>query len=253
MHLSFPQALETAQYILQKFGKRFPAQTAADVAEEVSRATTRYGDGANQFLRAAGHDGLRALEQAGAKGPDVIKLYVRRGDEAVWLISKPEKLAIFIKHGDNAADALIKHPGVAEALLTRHGGAAADALNRISQQSAQRLGMVSTEGFLAATPRSAELLGVIRKFGDPAMDFIWKHKGSLMVATVLGSFLADPEAYLSGAKELVASVSGQVFESLWQNSVFGLILGGLLLLALLPFIVRSVRRGVNAWRDHDTG
>ncbi|MFY7913111.1 MAG: hypothetical protein ACOVPA_00375 [Rubrivivax sp.] len=241
-------ARETAEYILQKFGKRFPAQTADEVAQEVSRATARHGSDANRFLRAAGHSGLQALEQAGPKGPDVIKLYLRKGDDAVWLVSKPEKLVIFLKHGDNAADALVKHPGVADALITRHGAAAADALNRISQQSAQRLGMLSQDGLLTATPRSAELLGVIPKYGDAAMDFIWKNKGALMVAAVLGSFLADPGVYISGVRGLAEAVPGKFLESLGRSNVFGLILGGILILAIFPFLAGSVRRGVAAWR-----
>lgn len=241
-------AREAAGYILQKFGKRVPTQTVDDVAREISRASARHGSEAVGFLRAAGHNGFSVLEQAGPKAPDVIKLFVRRGDEAIWVVSKPEKLAIFIKHGDNAADALIKHPGIADWLITRHGGAAADALNRVSQQNAQRLGIVAQDGLLTATPRSPELLDVIRKHGDAAMDFVWKHKGALTVGAVLASFLADPEAYLSGAKDLAEAVPGRFLEALGRNTVFGMILGGLLIVALLPFIVGSVRKAVAAWR-----
>ena len=241
-------ARETAEYVLQKFGKRVPAQTSDDLAREISRASTRHGDEAVGFLRSAGHSGFDVLEQAGTRAPDVIKLFVRRGDEAVWLVSKPEKLAIFIKHGDNAADALIKHPGIADTLITRHGGVAAEALNRVSQQSAQRLGIVAQDGLLTATPRSPELLDVIRKHGDSAMDFIWKHKGPLAVATVLGGFLADPEAYFSGAKGLAEAVPGKFLESLGKSTVLGLVLGGILIVALLPFLAGSIRRAVRAWR-----
>ena len=244
-------AREAAEYIVQRFGKRVPSQTADDVAREISRASARHGSDAVGFLRAAGHTGFDILEQAGPKAPDVIKLFVRRGDEAIWVVSKPEKLAIFIKHGDNAADALIKHPGIADSLITRHGGVAADALNRVSQQNAQRLGIVAQDGMLASTPRSPELLGVIRKHGDSAMEFIWKHKGSLAVAAVLGSFLADPEAYLSGAKGLAEAVPGKFLESLGKNVVLGLVLGGILIVALMPFLAGSIRRTVGAWRAAD--
>lgn len=241
-------AREAAEYILQKFGKRVPTQTSDELAREISRASSRHGSEAVGFLRSAGHTGFDVLEQAGPKAPDVIKLFVRRGDEAVWVVSKPEKLAIFIKHGDSAADALIKHPGIADALITRHGGVAADALSRVSQQSAQRLGIVAQDGLLTATPRSPELLDVIRKHGDTAMDFIWKHKGPLAVATVLGGFLADPEAYFSGAKGLAEAVPGKFLESLGKSTVLGLVLGGILIVALLPFLAGSIRRAVRAWR-----
>jgi hypothetical protein len=63
--------------------------------------------------------------------------------------------------------------------------------------------MLAKLGVLDATPRSPELLAVIRQYGDEAMAFIWRNKGALTVATLLGTFLADPEAYISGAKQLV--------------------------------------------------
>ena len=66
--------------------------------------------------------------------PEVIKLYAKRGDEALWVISEPKRLVIFIKHGDSAADALIKHPGIADVLIKRFGDDAATALNGLSRQ-----------------------------------------------------------------------------------------------------------------------
>ena len=112
----------------------------------------------------------------------------------------------------SVTEALIKHPGIADALIARHGDEAVGALNRISQQNAQRLGMSADEGLLSATQRSPELLGVIRKYGDPAMNFIWNNKGALTVGTLLAGFVADPEAYFSGIKSLVEPVAKRVIE-----------------------------------------
>ena len=235
-------ARQAAEFILQKFGKRVPTQTVEEVAAAVSGAAAKYGDEAVPYLKASGHAGFDALEQAGVKAPDVIKLYVKRGNEAVWIISKPEKLAIFIKHGDGAAEALIKHPGRADVLSARHWAECGGALNRISQQNAQRLGMSADEGLLSATQRSPELLGVIRKYGDPAMNFIWNNKGALTVGTLLAGFLVDPEAYFSGAKSLVEPVAQSVVEPIVKGVNWTLILSAILVVAFLPFIVRSVQK-----------
>jgi hypothetical protein len=35
------------------------------------------------------------------------------------------------------------------------------------------------------------------------MDFIWRHKGALTVATVLSAFLADPGPFFDGTRDLV--------------------------------------------------
>lgn len=198
-----PAIREAAEHIMATFGKGAAGQSLDEVTEATARMVARHGDDAVPFLRRTGHVGYAALENAGTGAPAVIKLYARRGNEAIWLVSKPNTLALFLKHGDSAADALIKHPGIADTLIGRYGDAAAGALNSVSRQGGQRLGMLAKSGVLDATSRSPELLGVIRRYGDEAMAFIWRNKGALAVATLLGSFLADPEAYISGAKQLI--------------------------------------------------
>lgn len=142
--------------------------------------------------------------------------------------------AIFIKHGDSAAEALIKHPNLADGLIERFGGDAATALTAISRPNAQRLGMIANEGLLSATARSPELLPVIRQYGDSAMEFIWNNKGALAVATVLGTFLADPKPYISGVSELVVPLLSSINWTLIVTGIFALL--------FLPFIARSVAK-----------
>ncbi|MEQ1936382.1 MAG: hypothetical protein ABL962_21205, partial [Fimbriimonadaceae bacterium] len=155
---------EFAESFFAKFGRGAAGQTVEQVSEATAKAVARDGDAAIPLLRNSGHAGFKALETAGDKSSDVIKLYARRGDEALWVISEPQRLAIFIKHGDSAYDALIKHPGIADNLIERFGGNAAGALNGISRQSAQHLGIVADEGLLNASTRSSELLPVIGKY-----------------------------------------------------------------------------------------
>jgi hypothetical protein len=230
---------ETAEFILKKFGKGAAGQTVEEVAEATAKAVAKYGDDALPLLRNSGHAGFAALKEAGEKAPDVIKLYARRGDKAIWVISEPKKLAIFMKHGDSAADALLKHPGIADTLIGRYGDEAVGALNSVSRQSAQRLSMIANDGLLKATSRSSELLPVIRRYGDDAMDFIWKNKGSLAVASVLATFLADPQAYITGVKELIVNpIAAPIAKSVnWT-----LIIAGVLIVAFLPFIGKSIAR-----------
>lgn len=181
------------------------AVAAADQVAAAAKATARHGDEALPLLRATGQAGATALDQAGAKAPEVIRLYARKGDEAVWLISEPKKLAIFIKHGDSAADAMLKHRGIAENLIGRHGEASVGALNALSRGGAQRLAMASDGGVFSASGRSGELFGVIGRHGDAAMDFVWRNKGALTVASLLGVFLHDPAVYINGAKDLIVT------------------------------------------------
>jgi hypothetical protein len=230
---------EAAEHIVAKFGKGAAGNSVDEVAGAVARAVNRHGEEVLPLLRASGHAGVTALDQAASKAPEVIKLYVRRGDEAIWVISEPKRLAIFVRHGDSAADALLKHPGLSDDLIGRFGNDAVGALNSLSRSGAQRLGMAVDDGLLMATPRSHELLTVIQRYGDPAMDFIWKNKGALTVATLLTRFLVDPQVYISGVKQLVVE---PVVEPIVKGVNWTLIAGGGALLLLLPIVIRRMRK-----------
>lgn len=194
---------EAAEYVMKKFGRGPAGNTLDEVAESTAKVVAKHGDEALPFIRSSGHAGFKALAEAGDQAPDVIRLYARKGDEAVWIISEPKKLAIFLRHGDSAADALLRHPGIADDLVERFGLPAADALNSVSRPAAQRMGTAATEGLFTATPRSPELFSVLARHGDQAMDFIWRNKGALTATALLASFLNDPEPYFSGARTLI--------------------------------------------------
>lgn len=237
---------ETAESIMSKFGKGTAGQTVEELTEATAKVVTRYGDDALPLVRQSGHAGFTALESAGAKAPDIIKLYARKGDEAIWIISEPKKLAIFVKYGDSAAEALLKHPNISDTLIGQYGDDAVNALNKLSRQSAQRLGIVADNGLLTATNRSSELLPVVSRYGDGAMDFIWKNKGSLAVASVLATFLANPQIYISGAKELIVDpLVSPIIKSIdWTP-----IVAGILGITFLPFIVSSIAKAFLAMKS----
>ena len=227
---------EAAEYVLKKFGRGSAGSTVDELAENTAKVVAKHGDEALPFIRSSGHAGFNALAEAGQQAPDVIRLHVRKGDEALWIVSEPKKLAIFLRHGDSAADALLRHPGIADDLIERFGLPAAGALNSVSRPAAQRMGTAATEGLFSATPRSSELFSVIARSGDGAMEFIWRNKGALTVAAVLGSFLNDPEQYFRGARTLIVDpVVHPVVTSVNWTLV-------LLFAMVLAFLVLAIRK-----------
>src|SRR6185503_5178963 len=73
----------------------------------------------------------------------------------------------------------------------------------VGPPNARRLAIMVQGGELARIGRAGELLEVIGRYGDRAMEFIWRHKGALAVSVVL-AFLADPGPFLDGARDLAA-------------------------------------------------
>jgi len=232
---------EAAEFIMGKFGKGVAGETLEQVAESTAKAVGKYGDDCLPFLRKTGHSGYRVLDDAGYKATDILKLYARKGDEAIWIISDPKKLAIFMKHGDAAADALIRHPSIAEDLIGKFGDNAVGAMNAVSRSGGQKLGMLAADGTLDKIGRQSDVLEVIRKYGDGAMDFIWKNKGALTVASALTLFVTNPDIYISGAKTLVVDpIASPILHSVnW--TLFVLISASIV---FAPFVVRRLTRAV---------
>lgn len=196
---------ETTEIVMQKFGIEVAEESAETVSKRVAEAGSKFGE---EGLEAIGKVGPRIFTkitvEAGEHAPEVVKLTAKYGDRAVWVVSKPRGLAVFVKYGEEAATAVMKHPGVAEEAIERLGVPAAQALNAVSSAEARRLGMLIEDGAIKAGEQSAGLLDVVAKHGDKAMQFIWKNKGALAVTTGLTAFLHNPEPFIQGTKDLAA-------------------------------------------------
>lgn len=238
---------EAAEYVLKKFGKEAAGTGAEVLARRIGTLAARHGDEAVTAVRKVGPRAFQLVEKAGPHSDQALKAMARHGEAgAVWVASRPRALSLAAKHGDEAAAALVKHAGIAEGLVDKAGAPAVRAFQSVGPQGGRRLAMLAESGELAKAGRAEQLLEVIGKYGDPAADFVWRHKGALAVTAVAAAFVADPEPFLNGTKDL-AQVVGEnavrplaeapaalVTEVAWGTNwslVFlaGLVLAGLLL------------------------
>jgi hypothetical protein len=134
------------------------------------------------------------------------------------VVKDPDRLSLFAKHGDEAAEAMIKHKEIAQPLIRSFDAPAAKALNALDGRNARRLAIMADEGELARIGRTEQLLGVISRFGDRGMDFVWRNKGALAVAAALTAFLAEPAPFIEGTKDLAAIVGQEVARPLVQEA-----------------------------------
>lgn len=248
---------EAAKYVIKKFGSEAAEETVETVTSKLTQLCVSHGDDAIIAVKKVGPRAFKLVEEAGEHGPSAIKLMVRHGDDAAWIISRPKRLAIFVQHGDDAAEAMIKHKDIVLPLLERYNTPAAQAFKAIDGQGARRLAMMQDAGELTKIGRTDELLTTVARHGDRAADFIWRNKGALAVATALTAFLADPKPFLDGSRDLAQVVGDVAKEPLreaarntdWTMVIFALLAA---LLAMVGvkwrrwlFKPRAVISGIN--------
>ena len=194
---------EAAEYVMKTFSREAAEQGAESITRQITKIAAEYGDDGIVAVRKLGPRGMQLIEKAGKNGLDAVKLINRYGDDAVWVISKPKGMAIFVTYGDDGAKALIRHKGIAEEVIEAHGTTGVRALNAVGTREARQIAMLQKDGVIKVGEQGDELLDVIARYGDKAMAFVWRNKGALAVTAGLGTFIANPEAYIDGGKELI--------------------------------------------------
>ncbi len=195
-------AREAAEWIVKRFGSKAAREGVETLAKRIDNLAVKYGDEVFEAVRKTGPAGLKAIEDAGALGKTASRVLARYGDEGISVARKASRLRLVAEFGDEAAEALVRHGDIAASVIRRCGSEGAQAMARLSSRNARRLAMIIQGDPLWKTAREVgkqdELITVLRRWGDEAMDFIWRNKGSLAVAAVLITFLNNPEAYIEG-------------------------------------------------------
>jgi hypothetical protein len=201
---------ESVEFVLKKFGKEATDLGANSLTQQVEKLAIKHGDDGITAFRNFGPRCIRIVEEAGEFGTESVKLMAQHGNDALWVVAKKNRLAIFVKYGDDAAVSMMKHKEIVEPLLNSYGKSAASALKAVKPQNSRRIAMMSQDGELAKIGRTNELLEVVGKYGDRAMDFIWENKGALAVGATLTAFLLNPEPFLDNTIGKIGDVPGKV-------------------------------------------
>lgn len=208
------EALESAvRYVMKQFDKEVVKELgeggAAVLARKTEELATRYGEReALDAVQKVGPRVFRLVDGAGTEGGrEALRVLARKGEEGVWVVTRRESLDLAKRYGDDAADAMIKHKEIAEPLIAVHGKSAASALTALEGKSARQLAMMEEAGELARLGQTDKVLETVGKYGDGAMNFIWRNKGALATAAALTAFLADPQPFIDGTRQL-AEVTG---------------------------------------------
>lgn len=194
---------ETIEFVTKKFTKETAEEGLEVVTKKIEAFAAKYGDDGLEAVRKMGPNAMKVAAEAGENAPTAIKAIARYGDDGVvWIAQRPEGLKLAAKYGDDAAEALVKHKEIAEPLINNGGEAAAKALKAVDAQNARLLSRMSQEAAAAPLTNNPKVLDVIAKYGDNAVQYIWRNKGKLAVATTLAAFLANPKPFIDGVSDL---------------------------------------------------
>ena len=200
-------AADEAARLLARQAERAAAST---LSRRIARLAVEHGAETLVAVRRAGPEAVEVIERASRRGALASHLLAAHGSEALVIAREPALLDLVARHGDAAAVALVRHPGLARSVIEATGTPGARVLAGLSSRNARRLAMLAEDGTLIRMGRQGELLSAIERYGDRAMNFVWRHKGALMVGTILAAFLKDPEPFVTGARELGGGVTSAV-------------------------------------------
>jgi hypothetical protein len=211
-------ARELAEAALGRLGRGAAREGGEALAKRLASAAARHGD--NLVMGAFRKVGPRALalaDDAGKHAPAAMRLLVRHGDEAAGVLTK--RSIRLLSLGDDAAEMLVKHKGISTPLLETFGNSATRALVKINPRNGRRLAMLKDN--LLRLKKAKQLMEVIEKYGDPAMDWIWKNKGALAASTAMAAFLANPQPFLDGTKQLAETVAEKAVAPVANSLITG--------------------------------
>ena len=212
-------AQETAEFVLKKFGKRALNEGLESFAEKLSVSVSRHGDDVLNAVRRVGPGALTLADDAGEQAPKLLRLMSKHGDDAVvWVAKRPGAMKLLSRYGDDAAEVLVKHKGLAEPMLEKLGEPAVKALGAVGPRGGRRLAMMADGGELATMGHTPEMMQVITRYGDAAMDFIWRNRGALVIGTSMTAFLANPEPFINGTAKLAGTVGESVVKPIVQEA-----------------------------------
>jgi hypothetical protein len=197
-------AREFAEWVLRKFGGKAIGEGVETFSKKILTLSSRYGDDVvRTAVQKVGPKALTFADDAAAHAPQVLRFLGKYGDEGAAVLTRSSTK--FLSLGDDAARALVTHKGVAEPLLERFGAAGARTLAAVTPRSGRRLAMLNST--LLSGPQAEKVMGVIARYGDRAATFVWDHKGALAVGAGLTAFLADPEPFIDGSKQIAEVIA----------------------------------------------
>lgn len=203
-------ARELVEQISKKFTKEVAEEGADRLATRVQPLLAKLGTEGSEAITRVGPRAVTLLEEAGEESVVVARMLARHGDDALWAVQNPARRSLIANLGDDAGVSLMRHGTIAEKVLAQSGKPSVAALNQLSAQGGRRLAILAEDPSTRSLATNSDVLAIIGKYGDRAMDFVWRNKLALLTGTTLAAFIANPEPFLDGAIQVAEVASTQI-------------------------------------------
>ena len=210
-------ARELVEQISKKFTKEVAEEGADRLATRVQPLLAKLGTEGSDAISRVGPRAVTLMEEAGEESVVVARMLARHGDDAIWAVQNPARRSLIASLGDEAGESLMRHGTIAEKVLAQSGKSSVAALNRVSAQGGRRLAILADDPSTRSLATNADVLAIIGKYGDRAMDFVWRNKLALLTGTTLAAFIANPEPFLDGAIQLTEVAGKEIAKPLAEE------------------------------------
>ena len=196
---------ETAEMVLKQSGKRASREMLEQTVRQLDAIALRCGPESIAVIRKHGSAAYRLFKEVGEEaGPDLVRTLQRYGDDALRIGQTAAGRRVLINGSSDAIRAVARHSDAVIPLIQRHGEDGARALSQVNAQNGRRLVHLANSRTFPEQ-NLHELMGVVERHGDRAMDFIWRNKGALAVGATLVTFNRNPQPFIDGTAILVES------------------------------------------------
>ena len=203
-------ARELVEQISKKFTKEVAEEGADRLATRVQPLLAKLGTEGSEAITRVGPRAVTLMEEAGEESVVVARMLARHGDDAIWAVQNPARRSLIANLGDDAGVSLMRHGTIAEKVLAQSGKPSVAALNQLTAQGGRRLAILAEDPSTRSLATNTDVLAILGKYGDRAMDFVWRNKLALLTGTTLAAFVANPEPFLDGAIQVAEVASSQI-------------------------------------------
>ena len=234
-------AREIGEKLADQMGNKASREFVETTSVQLEKIASKCGNESLDVIEKHGIVALRVFQNAGDDaGPYLVNAIRAYGDDAIRVAQTAEGRSILRSGSETTIRAVARHTDAVIPLIRIYGDDGAQALTQLSPANGRRLIQMVDEKSLASGDIQ-KLMETVGKYGDNAMDYIWRHRKVLATATLLAAFVNDPEPYLKGLKplvEVVATPLGKTGEIIAKSVNWNLWVGVVLMFAGLWFLFK---------------